>query len=103
MNWLKNLFKKKHKHTPVWYSRQVVEETSLDFTGSSVIVDIQPATRYLYKGHCFECGENIRTLKTIAKIFDTPQPYDAVINLRCIECDILITSGVYCDEHKDDS
>lgn len=77
MKWLKNLFRKKHVHSIVYTSRKHIANTSLDFTtGNSSIVDIQPARSYLIKGYCATCGKTFTGTKTIAVIFDKPQPYD---------------------------
>lgn len=48
MNWFTKLF---HKHNVIWTNRKVIGKTSIDFTSSGVI-DIQPATEYLYEGYC---------------------------------------------------
>ena len=75
-NWIKKLFKKKHKHEMVWTSRKFIENTSADFTTHGII-DIEPAKTYLYQGYCITCGQKGFISKlTIASIFDKEQPYD---------------------------
>ncbi len=76
INWIKNLFKKKHKHNIVWTSRKLIERTTIDFTTCGVI-DIEDGSIYLYEGYCIDCGMKGFVSKiTIANIFDRIQPYD---------------------------
>lgn len=74
MNWFKKLFYK-HKHIPIWESREAIERITIDFTTGGVI-DIEPGTRYLRKGRCIECGQHLTNIYKIADIFDREQPYD---------------------------
>lgn len=64
-----------HKHEPIWESRKVVENTTLDFTVSNE-VDIMPAKKYLYKGYCLKCSDKLEEIHIIANMFDQEQPYD---------------------------
>ena len=72
MNWIKKLF---HQHNMRWTSREVIGRTKVDFTVGGII-DIQPATKYLYKGQCLSCKGYYQEIHTIADIFDIEQPYD---------------------------
>lgn len=72
IRWIKNLF---HTHEIMWTSRRVIEKTSVDYTMGGV-VDIEPATKYLYSGYCCICKECMTKTAVIAEIFDMEQPYD---------------------------
>lgn len=70
---IKELF---HTHTIIWKTRKKIGNVSIDFTGSGPMVDIVPGTRYLVKGYCAECHQNVTKIYEIADMFDQPQPYD---------------------------
>lgn len=73
IEWLKNLV---HKHTPVWTTRVVIENVSIDMTAGDPYVDIQPGKKYLRTGYCLKCDKDIIQVYEIADIFDQEQPYD---------------------------
>ena len=72
MNWINKLF---HRHEMIWTSRKVLGYTTIDYTTGG-IVDIEDATKYLYKGYCAVCNGNFKEIRTIAKVLDRKQPYD---------------------------
>ena len=73
MKWLKRIF---HRHEIVITSREKIANTILDFTVAGGTVDIQPATKYIYRGYCFKCGEKLKSIRVISEMFDKEQPYD---------------------------
>lgn len=73
INWVKNLF---HTHVPVWTTRVVIENVSIDMTSTGGVVDIQSGKKYLRTGYCLKCDEDIIQIYSVADIFDQEQPYD---------------------------